>query len=277
MWWSLPELLAISGSMARNGNTRHESSWHKIALQIFLHQLISGIVRPVYSPWQTQCSLTSQSAFGWPLPWSCLLWPWLVCCTLVRTIRPFTDSWKINFTDWRITLCSLLASNMCRLTLSRFYSDKSVLFIPLLSKVKATCCDKTAAVIIHQPWALISWIWIIPWGTSRVKYVGMVYLFLCLSSNSDMTSQQLWCFRMCHPEKFHIFPHISHYCEVPASQSTYWMSIWEHSWLLAFCCVSGSWSRYCYYKTTVWAERVSARGGTHPDNTCQRISVLVGK
>lgn len=165
-----------------------------------------------------------------------------------------------------------------RLILSRFYSDKSVLlFIPLLSKVKATCCGKTAAIIIHQPWAHINWIWIIPWGTSRVKYVGMVYLFLCLSSKSDLTSQQLCGFKMCHPEKFHIFPHISHYCEVHASQSTYWMSIWEHSWLLSFCCVSGSQSRYCYYKTTVWAEHVSARGGTPLDNTCKRISVLVGK
>lgn len=45
--------------------------------------------------------------------------------------------------------------------LSQFYSDKSVLFIPLLSKVRATYCGKTAA-IIHQPWAHINWIWIIP-------------------------------------------------------------------------------------------------------------------
>lgn len=54
---------------------------------------------------------------------------------------------------------------------SQFHSDKSVLFIPLWSKVTATCCSKTAAVIIHQPWAHIDQIWIIPWGTSGIKYM----------------------------------------------------------------------------------------------------------
>lgn len=37
----------------------------------------------------------------------------------------------------------------------------------------------------------------------------MVYLFLCLSSKSDLTSQQLYCFKMCHPEKFHTPPYFS--------------------------------------------------------------------
>lgn len=84
---------------------------------------------------------------------------------------------------------------------SQFYSDERVLFIPLLSKVRAACRGMTAAIIIHQPWAHIHWIWIIPWGTSGVKYVGTIYLFLCLSLKEKW--QQLCCFEMCHPEKFH--------------------------------------------------------------------------
>lgn len=67
-----------------------------------------------------------------------------------------------------------------RQILSPFYSGGRVLFILLLSKVRAVCCGTTAAVIIHQPWARIHCIWSILWGTSGVKYVGTIYLCLCL-------------------------------------------------------------------------------------------------
>lgn len=119
------------------------------------------------------------------------------CWALHRFLKDQLHRFKNRF----VLLVGL--KHMHRHSFSQFYSDKSVLFIPLLSKVRATCCGKTAAIIIHRPWAHINWIWIIPWGTSGIKYVGMVYLFLCLSSNSDLTSQQLCCFKMCHPEKFH--------------------------------------------------------------------------
>lgn len=69
---------------------------------------------------------------------------------------------------------------MHRQILSQFHSHERVPFVPLF-KVRAACHGRTAAVIIHQPWAHIHWIWIIPWGASGVKYVGTIYLFLCLS------------------------------------------------------------------------------------------------
>lgn len=101
--------------------------------------------------------------------------------THVKTIGIFTDSWKIDFIDQRITLCSSLVSNMC---IDKCFPSSivtRVLLTPLLSKVRATCHARTAAIVIHKPWAHIHWIWIIPWGTSGVKSVGTVYLFLCLS------------------------------------------------------------------------------------------------
>lgn len=121
------------------------------------------------------------------------------CWAHHRFLQDQLQRWKNHF----VLLVGF--KHVHRHILSQLYSDKSVLFIPLLSKVRATCCGKTAAVIIHQPWAHINWIWIIPWGTSGIKYVGMVYLFLCVSSKSDLTSQQLCCFKMCHPEKSPIF------------------------------------------------------------------------
>lgn len=84
--------------------------------------------------------------------------------THVKTIGIFRDSWKITLTDWRITLCSSLASNMCIDKSFPSSNDKGVLFIPQLSKVRAACGGRAAAIVIHQPWTHMFWIWIIPWG-----------------------------------------------------------------------------------------------------------------
>lgn len=70
---------------------------------------------------------------------------------------------------------------------SQFYSGERVLSVPLLSKVRAACHGRTAAIIIYQPWAQIHWIWIILWGTSGVKYVGTVFLFLSVSLLGKVT------------------------------------------------------------------------------------------
>lgn len=82
--------------------------------------------------------------------------------THVKTIRFFRDSWKKSLMDWRITLCSSLTSNMCIDKSFPSSNDEGVLFIPLLSKVRAACCGRAAAIAIHQPWAHMFSIWIIP-------------------------------------------------------------------------------------------------------------------
>lgn len=56
---------------------------------------------------------------------------------------PFTDSWKINFTDWRITLCSLLASNMC-IDLSFLGSTVTKAFCSFL------CCPKWKQLVVTR-------------------------------------------------------------------------------------------------------------------------------
>lgn len=145
---------------------------------------------------------------------------------LVETIGIFTDSWKINFMGWTITLCSSLASNVC---IDESFPSSTVteeLFVPLLSKARAACRGRTAAIIIHQPWTHIHWVCPVAWGTSRVKCVGTIYLFLYPSLKENWPDPSAAVLlRDVSPREIPRTAHISHYWEVHVILNANWMSI----------------------------------------------------
>lgn len=98
-WVSVMQPPGAAGNFMINGK-----EWKHMAQKFLAQDCSSNLSAPV-NVWHCPSCLqslrdimlsSSQSAFGWPLSWSCLLWPWLVCCTQVKTVGAFTDSWKIK-------------------------------------------------------------------------------------------------------------------------------------------------------------------------------------
>lgn len=227
-WISVMPPPRAAGNLRINGK-----EWRHMARKFLAQDCFSNLSAPVHF-WHCPSSLQSlgdlmlsdQPECLW-LTFAMALLALTLTGVLVLTWKLLGSSslysWKINFTGWRITLCSSSASNLC---IDKFFLSSTVMkeLCPFL------CCPKWEQIVVAGQLQSLS----TNFGhksTGSGLFFGDLRSKICGDSVSLAlsVSQEKWPDPSAVVLLWDVSPRdstcISHYCEVHISLNANWMSI----------------------------------------------------